>query len=163
MCLKCYLELLKGSHKVIMMCCISLIPGGGPNILQRTLFCLGACIRAFEFFLSIIYIDGTFLIGKYKGQILTTTSMDDNHKMLLLAFTLVENENTYIWYWFLECVNTQVGCWPDVCLISDRHFGIWPAIHQLKTGIRYTCSFVARCSIKMVYEAYGGNFLFSFQ
>jgi transposase-like protein len=79
-------------------------------------------------------IDNTFLIGKYKGQIITTIDMDDNHKTLLLAFTFLENENTDIWYWFLERVKTQVGCRPDVCLISDRHFGIWAAIHQLNTG-----------------------------
>ena len=52
---------------------------GGPNILQRVFFCIGACVRAFQFCLPILCIDGTFLTGKYRGQILTAIGVDGNH------------------------------------------------------------------------------------
>ena len=83
----------------------------GQNILQRAFFCLGDCVRAFQCCLPVICIDGTFLTGRYKGQI--------------LAFAFVENENLDSWYWFLERVKVHVvAARLDVCLISDRHAGL---------------------------------------
>jgi hypothetical protein len=39
---------------------------GGPNIFQRVFFGLGVCVKPFRFCLSVICIDDTFLVGKYK-------------------------------------------------------------------------------------------------
>jgi len=74
----------------------------GQSILQRAFFCLGACVRAFQYCLPVICIDGTFLTGKYKGQILTAIGIDCNKQILPIAFAFVENENLDSWYWFLE-------------------------------------------------------------
>ena len=59
----------------------SLIPTmtRGQSILQRVLFCLGAYVRAFQYCLLILYIDGTFLTGRYKCQILTAIDVDCNN------------------------------------------------------------------------------------
>src|SRR6266498_2763033 len=40
---------------------------GGPSVLQRVFFCLGPCVKAFQYCLPLLYIDGTFMTGKYKG------------------------------------------------------------------------------------------------
>src|SRR6266511_3540935 len=94
---------------------------GGPSIFHRAFFCLGACVRAFQYSLPVLCIDGTFLTGKYKGQILMAIGVDGNNQVLPIAFAFVENENTRSWYWFLEHVKDHVvGARPDVCLISDR-------------------------------------------
>src|SRR4029079_15513742 len=45
----------------------------GQSILQRAFFCLGDCVRAFQCCLPVICIDGTFLSGRYKFQILTAS------------------------------------------------------------------------------------------
>ena len=115
----------------------SLIPTmtRGQSILQRAFFCLGACVRAFQYCLPVICIDGTFLTGKYKGQILTAIGIDCNKQILPIAFAFVENENLDSWYWFLERVKVHVvAARLDVCLISDRHAGLLQAILKLQGG-----------------------------
>ncbi|WVZ86820.1 hypothetical protein U9M48_033546 [Paspalum notatum var. saurae] len=108
-------------------------PEGGPSILQRVFFCLGPCVRAFQYCLPLLCIDGTFLTGKYKGTILTAIGVDGNNQVLPVAFAFVENENADSWYWFLERVKTNVvSSRSNVCLISDRHSGILDAIEKLK-------------------------------
>ena len=106
-------------------------PDGGPSILQRTFFCLGACVRAFQYCLPVLCIDGTFLTGKYRGTILTAIAVDGNHQLLPVALAFVESENTESWFWFLSLVKAHiVGNRPNVCLISDRHAGIIAAIER---------------------------------
>jgi len=43
--------------------------------------------------LPVISIDGTFLTGKYKGQILTAIGVDGNNQIVALAIAFVEDEN----------------------------------------------------------------------
>ncbi|WVZ50495.1 hypothetical protein U9M48_001741, partial [Paspalum notatum var. saurae] len=106
---------------------------GGPSILQRVFFCLGPCVRAFQYCLPLLCIDGTFLTGKYKGTILIAIGVDGNNQVLPVAFAFVENENTDSWYWFLERVKAQVVCSrSNVCLISDRHAGILETIDKFQ-------------------------------
>ena len=71
---------------------------GEPNILQRVFFCLGACVRTFQTCVPVLCIDGTFLTGKYKGQILTAIAVDGNNQVLPVAFAFVKNENISRWY-----------------------------------------------------------------
>ncbi|WVZ71551.1 LOW QUALITY PROTEIN: hypothetical protein U9M48_020125 [Paspalum notatum var. saurae] len=108
-------------------------PEGGPSILQRVFFCLGPCVRAFQYCLPLLCIDGTFLTGKYKGTILIAIGVDGNNQVLPVAFAFVENENADSWYWFLERVKTNaVSSRSNVCLIGDRHSGILDAIEKLE-------------------------------
>src|SRR6266540_1325302 len=98
---------------------------GGPSVLQRVFFYLGACVRVFQYCLPILCIDDTFLTAKYKGQILTAIGVDGNNQVLPVAFAFVENENTVSWYWFLDHVKLHVvAAHPNVCLINDRHSGL---------------------------------------
>jgi len=74
----------------------------GQSILQRAFFCLGACVRAFQYYLPVICIDVTFFTGRYKGQILTAIGVDCNKQTISVEFAFVENENSDSWYRFLE-------------------------------------------------------------
>ena len=115
--------------------CVKEIPNntGGPRILQRAFFCLGACVKVFQYCLPVLCIDGTFLTGKYRGTILTAIGADGNKQLLPVAFAFVESENTESWFWFLQLVKQHVVVnRPDVCLISDRHAGILLAISRLQ-------------------------------
>ena len=78
--------------------------------------CIGACVRAFQFCLPVICIDGTFLTVRYKCQILTAIGVDCNNQIVPLAFAFVENENLESWYWFLEQVRS-----PDRHTYSEGH------------------------------------------
>ena len=107
--------------------------------MQRSFFCIGACVRAFQCCLLVICINDTFLTGRYKGQILTAIGVNCNNQIVPLAFAFVENENLYSWYWFLEWVKVHVvAARPDVCLISDRHAGILQSILKLQRGTATT-------------------------
>ena len=89
---------------------------GGPSILLRAFFCIGACVRAFIYCLPVLCIDGTFLTGKYKETILTAIGIDCNKQIVHIAFAFVENENTESWYWFLERLKIHVIAGrPNVC------------------------------------------------
>ena len=107
----------------------------GKSVLQRAFLALHACKMAFVNCRPVLCIDGTFLTGKYRGQILTAIGVDGNNQVLPLAFAFVESENTDSWYWFLHLVKTEVvGMRPNVCLIHDRHAGILRAIEELQFG-----------------------------
>ena len=107
----------------------------GKQVLQRAYFSLGACIEAFKHCRPVICIDGTFLTGKYSGQILTAIGVDGNNQVLPLAFAFVESENGDSWYWFLERLkNMVVKDRPDVCVIHDRHAGILQAMIDIQHG-----------------------------
>jgi hypothetical protein len=105
---------------------------GPPYILQRIFFSLGPCINAFQHCRPLLCIDGTFLTGKYRLQMLTAIGVDGNNQLLRVAFAFVESENTY---WFLKRVKLAViRDKEDVCLIHDRHVGILRAILDLQEG-----------------------------
>ena len=70
----------------------------GASILLRAFFCIGACVRAFIYSRHVLCIAGTFLIGKYKGTILTAIGIDCNKHIVPIAFAFVENKNTESWY-----------------------------------------------------------------
>jgi hypothetical protein len=81
---------------------------GPPFILQRDFFSLGPCINVFQHCRPILCIDGTFLTGKYRGQMLTAIAADENNQLLPVTFAFVESENTDSWYRFLERVKLAV-------------------------------------------------------
>jgi hypothetical protein len=71
---------------------------GPPYILQRVFFSLGSCINAFQHWRPLLCIDGTFLTGKYRLQMLTAIGVDGNNQLLSVAFAFVESEDTDSWY-----------------------------------------------------------------
>jgi hypothetical protein len=48
----------------------------------------------------IIGLDGCFLKGSHKGQLLAAISRDANNQMYPLAFAVVEAEMKESWTWF---------------------------------------------------------------
>jgi hypothetical protein len=59
---------------------------------------LGPAIAAFKQCRPVIFIDGTFLTGKYKGTILTVVAADGNNQLLPLEIAFAEGENGDSWY-----------------------------------------------------------------
>src|SRR6185503_5217120 len=92
--LVCLKQLCKEILKVLLIHTVYRACQGGPSILLRAFFCIGACVRAFIYCLPVLCIDGTFLTGKYKGTILTAIEIDCNKQIVPIAFAFVENENT---------------------------------------------------------------------
>ncbi|XP_051222202.1 uncharacterized protein [Lolium perenne] len=59
-----------------------------PNVrvLHRVFFAFSICIEAFNHCRPVMCVDGTFLTGKYMGQILTAIGMDGNNRIVPLVF-----------------------------------------------------------------------------
>ena len=70
----------------------------GLRLCSEHFFCPGACVKAFQYCLPMLCIDGTFLTRKYKGTILTAIGVVFNNQIVPVAFAFVESENTESWY-----------------------------------------------------------------
>ncbi|KAK1692103.1 hypothetical protein QYE76_008800 [Lolium multiflorum] len=111
-----------------------------PNIrvLNRVFFTFSICIEAFMHCRPVMCVDGTFLTGRYMGQILTAIGVDGNNRIVPLAFAFVESENTGSWLWFFRQLKKSiVKDRPNVCMLHDRHAGILAAIKTLKEAGPY--------------------------
>ncbi|KAK1388475.1 hypothetical protein POM88_016653 [Heracleum sosnowskyi] len=89
---------------------------------KRVFWTFHPCIDAFAHCIPVLQIDGTHLYAKYKGVLLTATTVDGFYHFLPVAFAIVEGENIGSWTWFMERVRRIVApnrTW--VCVISDRH------------------------------------------
>ncbi|XP_051213231.1 uncharacterized protein [Lolium perenne] len=105
-----------------------------PNVrvLHRVFFAFSICIEAFMHCRPVMCVDGTFLTGRYKEQILTAIGVDGNNRVVPLAFAFVESENTASWLWFFRQLKKSiVKDRENVCVLHDRHAGILAAIKTL--------------------------------
>jgi hypothetical protein len=101
-----------------------------PCFLVLSLVCRG--LQALSSGLSI---DGTFLIGNYKGTLLIAIAVDADNALVPLAFALVERKNKASWGWFLRLVRIHVvDPIREVGVISDRHQGILSVIQEQISG-----------------------------
>lgn len=70
----------------------------------------------------VLGIDGCFLKGLVKGELLTAIGRDGNDQMFPVAWAVVEAENVVTWGWFLRLLRQDLGIddgegWT---IISDR-------------------------------------------
>ncbi|CAI9303766.1 unnamed protein product [Lactuca saligna] len=74
----------------------------------------------------VIGLDGSFLKGQCKGELLTAIGGDANNQVYLIAWAVVDVENKNNWKWFLDLVNDDLGLQggKGVCVISDQHKGL---------------------------------------
>ena len=63
-------------------------------------------------------------------RLLISTAIDENNKIILIAFAIVEKENTDTWSWFLTAIRAYVTDRRGLCLISDRHISIKKAVDK---------------------------------
>jgi hypothetical protein len=64
------------------------------RVLHRLFFSFGVCIEAFRHCRPVICVDGTFLTGKYKGQILTAIGQDGQNQVVPLASYATSTSST---------------------------------------------------------------------
>ncbi|KAL5570950.1 hypothetical protein UlMin_020547 [Ulmus minor] len=56
----------------------------------------------------IIGLDGCFIKGHHKGQLLAAVGVDINNQMYPIAYAIVESETRDSWRWFLELLNVDL-------------------------------------------------------
>ena len=87
--------------------------------------------HAFQFCRSVVLVDGTFLIGKYRGTLMMAAAIDPEDQIVPMAFALAEGENNESWSWFMRLLCVQVlGPTRTICLIFDHHAGLLNAVAE---------------------------------
>jgi len=68
-----------------------------------------------------IGLDGCFLKGVCRGQLLVAVCKDGNNQMLPLAWVVVEIENMHTWRWFVNLLKSdlQLGDGTNLTIITD--------------------------------------------
>ncbi|XP_047943013.1 uncharacterized protein LOC125189827 [Salvia hispanica] len=106
-----------------------LLSHGRKKVFNYGFWAFGAAIHAFQLAQPVLTIDGTHLRGRFKGKLLVACGVDANKKCLPIAYAIVDEETGDSWTWFLKHVRIHVVKYQrEVCIISDRHKGIFKAM-----------------------------------
>jgi len=62
-------------------------------ILNRVFWTFKPCIEGFQYCKPIVQVDGTFLMGKYRGTLLTVIGQDGSRNNFPLVFAIVESRS----------------------------------------------------------------------
>jgi len=87
-----------------------------------TYICLGQLKQGLlEGCRPVLSIDGCFIKGSWKGQILVVVRRDGHNEMYLVAWGVTERENSVSWSWFMSLVekDLQMGNGYGWTIISD--------------------------------------------
>lgn len=72
------------------------------NVFEIMYMCLDGCKKGFlAGCRRVVGLDGCFLKGAFKGQLLCAIGRDANNQMHPIAWAIVEVESYDSWYWFI--------------------------------------------------------------
>ncbi|KAG8364855.1 hypothetical protein BUALT_Bualt18G0041900 [Buddleja alternifolia] len=102
----------------------------------------------------IIGLDGYFLKGLYKGQLLIAVGRDRNDNIYPIAFALVKVEKFDTWEWFLNLLLREIGSQEERgwAFISDRQKGLFEAVGKLAPRVEH------RFCLRHMYNNLKGSF-----
>ena len=71
----------------------------------------------------VIGLDGSFLKGQCKGELLTAIGRDANNQVYPIAWAVDDIENNLNWKWFLELITNdlELDGGRGMAVISDQH------------------------------------------
>ncbi|XP_026384095.1 uncharacterized protein LOC113279634 [Papaver somniferum] len=119
----------------------------GTNRFQRIFVCYGACKHSYRYLRPMIYLDATFLTGRYRGTLMAATCIDGNNEFYPFYFAIVSSENKDNWFWFLENLQKLVDGRPIVFL-SDRGEGLLQGIPKYFPNSHHTyCFYHIKCNL----------------
>nr|KAJ0200449.1 hypothetical protein LSAT_V11C600329540 [Lactuca sativa] len=90
---------------------------------RRIYVCIGALKRGFAAGRrDFLGLDGAFVKGPYRGQVLSAVALDGNNGIYPLAYTVVESETLNSWTWFLSNLGDDLGLGinSNFMFMSDR-------------------------------------------
>ncbi|XP_059274636.1 uncharacterized protein LOC132029366 [Lycium ferocissimum] len=107
---------------------------GGIKMFQSFYICFDAMKKAFKAGCRrAIGLDGCFLKGVSKSQLLVAVCKDGNNQMLPLAWVVVEVKNTFTGRWFVNILrhDLELGDGTGLTTLSDMQKGLDIAIKDL--------------------------------
>ncbi|XP_072066900.1 uncharacterized protein [Arachis hypogaea] len=103
-------------------------------LFNRLYISLDACKKGFKAGCRpLIGLDGCFLKGYFGGHLLSAVGQDANNSFFVIAFAVVEAENTDPWKWFLSILHDDLG--PVAAngwnFMSDQQKELAKALHEV--------------------------------
>ncbi|XP_052623081.1 uncharacterized protein LOC128128204 [Lactuca sativa] len=88
---------------------------------------------------KVIGLDGCFLKGQVKGELLTAIGRDANNQVFPIAWVVVDVENKDNWTWFLELLkdDLDLGTGVDLVVISDQHKGLLESVKVILPHVEH--------------------------
>ncbi|CAH9100469.1 unnamed protein product [Cuscuta europaea] len=126
-------------NSTIVIHTVRVVPDA-PPVFQRIYICFGPVKRGFlDGCRKVIGLDGCFLKGQLKGEILTAVGRDANNQMYPIAWAVVEIENSSSWTWFLELLkkDLEITTAESWTLISDQQKGLSNVISHVFSGAEH--------------------------
>ncbi|KAK9007037.1 hypothetical protein V6N11_019365 [Hibiscus sabdariffa] len=96
-------------------------PSANP-IFKRLYVCFGGLKEGFKKHCRpVLSLDGCYLKGDFKGEILAAVGRDGNNQIFPVAWAVVEVENRETWAWFLEHIqiDLEIGDGDRFTILSD--------------------------------------------
>ncbi|XP_059630773.1 uncharacterized protein LOC132273741 [Cornus florida] len=92
-----------------------------PARFEGLFICFEAMSKGFlEGCRPFIGLDGCFLKGPYKGQLLSALGRDGDNGIFPIAFAVVRSETKQSWKWFMEQLEKALGPLHRFTFMSDR-------------------------------------------
>ncbi|CAI9298269.1 unnamed protein product [Lactuca saligna] len=87
----------------------------------------------------VIGLDGSFLKGTCKGELLTAIGRDANNQVYPIAWAVVDIENKANWKWFLELLTEDLNLLDGggFTVISDQHKGLLEATKEVLPNVEH--------------------------
>ncbi|KAL6509573.1 hypothetical protein OROGR_022883 [Orobanche gracilis] len=148
---------------------VSLESNPNTNCFERVFIAFKACLDGFKKCRPMLFIDGTFMIGRAKGTLLGATAKDGDNGLLPVAIAIVSAENTSNWVWFLEKLRDLVHYEKEICYLSDRNTGLisafpkgWTNDQRENLGVHFkNCAYAPNIRIfnekVAIFKAVGGR------
>ncbi|XP_052625692.1 uncharacterized protein LOC128132781 [Lactuca sativa] len=87
----------------------------------------------------VIGLDGCFLKGQVKGELLTAIGRDANNQVYPIAWAVVDVENKSNWTWFLELLSGDLDLidGSGLVVISDQHKGLLQSVKDVLPHVEH--------------------------
>ncbi|XP_026436655.1 uncharacterized protein LOC113334669 [Papaver somniferum] len=122
----------------------------GTSKFQRIFICFGACKHSYRYLRPMIYLDATFLTGRYRGTLMAATCINENNGFYPFAFAIVSTENKDNWFWFLKNLQ-QVVDGRQIVFLSDRGEGFLQGIPKYFLNSYHSyCFYHIMCNLPIV-------------
>ncbi|XP_058217459.1 uncharacterized protein LOC131328540 [Rhododendron vialii] len=102
------------------------------NRFQRLFVTFSACIYGFKHLRSLLFLDGTFLKGNFKGTLLSASAKDGDKGLFPLCIGVADSESKENWLGFMKKLrNILDGDTRSIVFVSDRNAGIKAAVPRV--------------------------------
>nr|GEU49914.1 transposase, MuDR, MULE transposase domain protein [Tanacetum cinerariifolium] len=101
------------------------------GVFEMLFIAIGTSICTFLNYLRpMLMINVAHLNGLYKGTNLVAVAMDENNRIVPIAFGIRKREIGPCWSWWMSVLKECIGDNPNLLFISDRHAAIALAVEK---------------------------------